>query len=276
MKKVILLATTAIIFGIIGIIALGVLNLGTLIKTVTETVGPKLTKTEVKLDSADVAIMSGEGTLSGFLLGNPSGYTLPSAVECNTVRIRVVKDSLSTDKIIIDEIFVDSPVIGYEKRGKTDNFQTILNNIKQVVAQDQQQESTDSSSETGAEKKIQINNFIVRNGKINLAGDMLELFGNKGTGIALPNIHLKDIGKDKDTTPAEAFSIILGELTGNVTGSVLEVGKELKKVMGKAMEDVSKTLEEATKDPTKLENLGKGLEDATKDLGGTIDGIFNQ
>merc|ERR1711879_773854 len=134
MKKYIFIGVGAVAVGVVVLIALAILNLGSLIKTVTEEYGPQITKTDVRLDSADISILSGSGSLSGFLLGNPKGFTMPSAVECDTIRVKVVKDSLTTDKIIIEEIFIDGPVISYEKKDSTDNFKTIVNNINQPVA----------------------------------------------------------------------------------------------------------------------------------------------
>ena len=170
---------------------------------------------------------------------------MPSAMECDTVRVSVVTDSLTTDTIVIDEIYVDGPVISYEKKGKTDNFQTIVNNIKKTVAGEKKSEKSaepaeEQTSETGSEKKIVINNFIVKNGKINVGGSLLKVFGDKGVGIDMPDIHLKDIGKDKETTPAEAFSQILAEMTGGVSGSVTQFGQELQKELGKAVEGITK------------------------------------
>jgi len=240
MKKYMLIGAGVLIIGIIGLITLAILNLGDIIKTVTEEYGPQITKTEVKLGSADISILSGSGTLEDFLLGNPKGFKMPSAMECDTIRVKVVTGSLTTDKIIIEEIFVDGPVISYEKKGKTDNFQTIVNNIKRTVAgekkQEKKEEKAAEASETGSEKTIQINNFIVKNGKINLGGSLLNAFGDNSMGIDLPDIHIKDIGKDKETSPAEAFAIILGEMTGDVAGTVTQVGKQLQKELGKAVE----------------------------------------
>ncbi|QGY40817.1 hypothetical protein GM415_12005 [Pseudodesulfovibrio cashew] len=252
MKKFILIGGGVVVIGVIAVIVLTILNLGSIIKTATETYGPKITKTEVKLDNADISILSGSGSLDGFLLGNPAGFNMPSAIECDTIRVKVNTDSLTSDKIIIEEIYVDGPVISYEKKGKTDNFQTIVNNIKKTVASDEKAaKKEDTASETGSEKKIQINNFIVKNGKINLGGSLLNAFGDKGVGIDLPDIHLKDIGKEKETSPAEAFAIVLGEMTGDVTGSVTQVGKQLTETLGKAVEGASGAASEAT------EGLGK-------------------
>ncbi|WP_419787545.1 hypothetical protein [Pseudodesulfovibrio sp.] len=243
MKKYVVIGGGVIVVVAIVMIILAVKNLGTIIKTATETYGPKITKTDVKLGSADISILSGSGTLKDFMLGNPKGFTMPEALSCGTIRVKVDTSSLTSDTIVIKEIYVDGPVVSYEQKGSTDNFQTILNNIKKTVASDEK--ATKSSSkeeaktETGAEKKIIIEDFVVKNGKINLGGSLLSAFGDKGMGIDLPDIHLTDIGKDKQTSPAEAFSIILKEMTGDVGGAVTDMGKQLKEQMGKAVDGVT-------------------------------------
>lgn len=241
MKKYIFIGSGVIVVLVIGMIVLALMNLGSIIKTATETYGPKITKTEVKLGSADISILSGSGKLEDFLLGNPKGFTMPNALTCDTIRVKVDTNSLTSDTIVIDEIYINGPVISYEQKGRTDNFKTILANIKKTVASDKKATKTDKaeSSDTGAEKKIVINNFIVKNGKINLGGSLLNAFGDKGMGIDLPDIHIKDIGKDKETTPAEAFAIVLQEMTGDVAGTVTQFGKQLSEQLGKAVEGVS-------------------------------------
>ncbi|MFH1913869.1 MAG: hypothetical protein ABIK45_06315 [Pseudomonadota bacterium] len=253
MKKFLTIGIGVLIIGVIAIIVLAILNLGSIVKTATETYGPRITKTEVRLRSADISILSGSGSLNKFLLGNPEGFTMPSALECETIWVSVVKKSLTTDTIIIEEVIVDGPIISYEKRGNTDNFKTILNNIKQTVASEKNATPAEQEA-TGSEKSIQINNFIVKNGRINLGGSLLEVFGaDKGVGIAMPDIHMKDIGKDKKITPAEAFALVLAEMTSDVTGTVTQFGKQLSETLGKAVDEV-----------------GKG----TESLGSTVKGFF--
>lgn len=256
MKKIILISIGVLITAVIAFIILGAMNLGPIIKKTTETYGPKITKTEVKLGDVGISILSGSIKLEQFLLGNPTGFSAPSALECNTIKVKMDTDSLTKDTIIIEEIYIDGPVISYEKKGSTDNFKTIVNNIKRTVAGEKKEtkkETTGQPTETGSEKKIQINNFIVKNGKINLSGALLKSFGDSGVGMNLPDIHLKDIGKEKKTTPAEAFAIILGAMTKDVGGTVVEIGKTLTQSIGKAVEGVT---------------IG------TESLGSTVKGLF--
>jgi len=253
MKKFLVIGLGVMIAGVIAIIVLAILNLGAIVKTATETYGPRITRTEVRLGSADISILSGSGSLNKFFLGNPEGFAMPSALECDTIWVKVVKESLATDTIVIEEIIVDGPIVSYERRGNTDNFKTILNNIRQTVASEKKAAPADQEA-TGAEKTIRINNFIVKNGRINVGGSLLDAFGaDKGVGIALPDIHMKDIGKDKQTTPAEAFAQVLAEMTGDVAGTVTQLGRQLSETLGKTVE---------------------GAGEGAKSLGSTVKGLF--
>ena len=269
MKKIFVIGTGVVLLGVIAMIVLAVLNLGSIVKTATEEFGPRITKTAVKLDSADISVLSGSGSLNGFLLGNPEGFSMPSALECDTIRVKVNTDSLTTDRIIIEEIFVNGPIVSYEKRGKTDNFKTILANIQKTVAGEKKATPAEGQADqTGAQKTIQINNFIVKNGKINLAGSLLDAFGDGGVGIGLPDIHLKDIGKEKKTSPAEAFALILGEMTGGVTGTVTEVGKQLMQGATDAVKGVTDAASGA------VSGAAKGAAEGAESIGGAVKGLF--
>ena len=265
MKKIFIIGTGVVLAGVIGMIVLAVLNLGTLVKTATEEFGPRITKTDVRLNSADISVLSGSGSLNGFLLGNPQGFTMPSALECDTIRVKVNTDSLTTDRIIIEEIYVNSPIVSYEKKGGTDNFQTILANIQKTVAGEKKAAPADQQAEqTGAQKTIQINNFIVKNGKINLGGPLLNTFGDGGLGIPLPDIHLKDIGKEKQTSPAEAFALILKEMTADVGGTVTQVGKQLMQGVGDAVKGAGSAVQGAA----------EGAAEGAKGVGDAVKGLF--
>jgi len=215
-----------------------------------EEVGPRLTKSEVKLNSADISFLSGSGELDGLLVGNPKGFTAPEAIKVGNIRMTVDKASLATDRIIIREIVIESPEITYEKKGKTDNFKTLIANVNKAVASEKKQSSTKDSNakkDSGAQKKIQIDSLIIKDGKVNLAGGMLEVFGDKGMGIELPTIQLKDIGKKKDTSPAQAFALVLNEMTKGIGSSVGNVAKTLQDTLKKGLESGEGTVDSVTK-----------------------------
>ena len=247
MKKILIIVGVLVVLVIIALTLL-VSNLGPVIKTAVETVGPELTKTKVKLESADVSIFSGTVDLGGFLLGNPAGFTAPTAMTCKSIEVDIDNSSVTTDTIIIKKIEIIAPVITYEKKGSTDNFQTIQQNVQKAVPAGDGSAAKTETADSGQSKKIIIENFIVKDAKINLAGSILStLGGNEGVGIDLPDIHIKDIGKDKDTSPAEAFAQILKEMTSGVGTSVTGFTKEIGAQAQKAVEAVTKQAGDVTK-----------------------------
>jgi len=76
-----------------------------------------------------------------------------------------------------------------------------------------------------------INNVVVKDGKVNL---ILAALGGKEIKAPLPNIHLKDIGKEKGgATPAEAFEKIFSSLYKSISSdSVTKVFNDGLKKLG--------------------------------------------
>ena len=141
------------------------------------------------------------------------------------------------------------PEITYEKVRGTDNFKTILNNVKESIGAGEP--SKTQAEKEGGGKKILIRNFIVKDGKVNMAISML---GGKSIGTPLPDIHLKDVGqKGGGASPAEAFEEIFAALYKKITSPAVTdtLNRELK-ALGTSIEAVS--------------------EDAKKELGTLVEG----
>jgi uncharacterized protein involved in outer membrane biogenesis len=227
MKKWILIGVAAILVIGVIIVVVGLSNIGPMIKTAVNTYGPTITKTDVKLDDVGVSLLSAEAKLKGFLLGNPKGFQSPQAIKVGSISVNVDEKSLTQDTIVIDRIEVIKPEITYEKIKGTDNFQTILANVKKSVgAEGKSAKSKEQGSEGG--KKLVINNFIVKGGQVNLA---MELLGGKVVSSSLPDIHLKDLGKKEGgASPAETFEKIFNALYAKITSPDVTamLGKELK------------------------------------------------
>ena len=266
MKKWFLLGG-AIVMVIIIFLVWGVSNLGPLIKNAVNTYGPKITKTEMRLADVGISIFSGEAKLKEFYLGNPKGFKSPDAIKVGSIYVDLDEGSLTGDTIIIDKIEVVRPEITYEKARGTDNFQTILNNVRKTTGAGEP--SKKEPEKEGGGKKILIRDFIVRDGKVNLAMSMLT---NKSISAPLPDIHLKDVGKKKGgASPAEAFEQVFTALYEKITSrAVAEVLNQGLKALGPSMEAVG----EGAKN-----KMGGVTEGAKKDLEGATDklkGLFGK
>src|SRR6266536_5705462 len=74
------------------------LFLDTAIKKGVETVGPKITKTDVRLNSVTLSLFSGSGKIKGFVLGNPQGFKTPAAISVGVANLSLEPRSIFDQK----------------------------------------------------------------------------------------------------------------------------------------------------------------------------------
>src|SRR5437762_7984223 len=85
-----------------------------IVKREVETIGPRLTKVEVKLTRMNLSLLSGAGSLKGLVVGNPEGFKSPSAIRVEMASVGVEPKSILSDKIIVHSITLQAPEITYE------------------------------------------------------------------------------------------------------------------------------------------------------------------
>ena len=288
MKKLVVIGGLAIIV-IVVFLFVGLSNLGPIIKKAVNTYGPKIMKTEVHLGDVDLSIFSGQAKLKEFSLGNPRGFNTPTAIDVEYIYVDVDEGSLAGDIIVIDKIAVVKPEITYEKILGTDNFRTILDNIKKSVGS--AKPSGKTSEKEGSGKKIMIRDFVLKDGKVNLAMSMLS---GSTISVSLPDIHLADIGKkDQGLLPKVAFEKILTVVYQKITSPAVEDRlndglKKLKSGIEAAGEDAVKELEaaKATADKEvqaagehakdKAREEIKNVEKEVEGLTGKVKGLFGK
>ncbi len=271
MKKI-LIAGGVIIVALIVLIVVALSNLGPMIKTAVNKYGPNITQTEVKLSEVDVSLFSGEATLKNFLLGNPQGFNTPQAMTVKKVHVNVDEDSIFKDPVVIDKIEVLAPHINYELKGKTDNFRSLMNNIKETTgAQKAPAEKKEPAPAEGEKpkKNILIKEFVLKDGQVALAATLIK---DQTVTAAMPDLRLTDIGKKEGgTTPAKAFQQIFDEIYAQIqSGQVQnalnkqlqELGASLDKIKGDARKQVDDTLEKGKKE---LDSTRESVQDSVKD-----------
>src|SRR5262249_32639861 len=114
---------------VLGLVIFVFTGLGAAIKAVVENVGSKATGTSVVLKSADVSITSGEGRLSGLVVGNPKGYGTPSAFELGDIKVTIDTSTVTSDTVVIKEVVIEAPNVTYEVGPGGNNVGVIQNNV---------------------------------------------------------------------------------------------------------------------------------------------------
>lgn len=188
-------------------------------------------------------------------------------MKVGSVDVDVDEGSLTKDTIVINRVEVVAPEITYEKRGKTDNFQAILNNVKKNVPQ--KETAQKETAKEGSGKKLIINDFIVKKGKVNLAVEMPGgVLGDEEIKADLPDIHLKDIGKKEGgASPAavakEIFAALYSQMKSPVVMGALK--EQIKKLGGAPAEAAEKALKGTT---DLVEGTGESVESVTDKVKG--------
>lgn len=261
MKKWFLIGGIVLVVVVTVVLVLGIKNLGTMIKTGVNTYGPKITQTDMSIGDVKVSLLSGEATLQSFLMGNPQGFTSPEVIEEGSIFVNVDEKSITADTLVIDRIEVLKPRITYEKIKGTDNFQTILNNVKELTAKLGSKQPDDKETEkSSGGKKMVIKDFVIKDAEINLVASLL---GSRTISAPMPDIHLKNVGqKEGGSSPAEAFEEIFSQLYAQITSpavtdifnrnlkslgvNIESLGGEVKKQVEAVSPQVEKKLNEVT------------------------------
>ncbi len=217
LKKIIGFAVLAVVAVIAAAFIYLSMNYSSIVKAGVESHGPKFTKTEIALGGVDVSPFAGEISIDEFLVGNPKGFKTSHAFKVRTVKVVVDLGSLTGETIHIKEIVIDAPDIIYELGSGGSNLQTIQKNVAQASGGGGGKGKA-AKSDGGEGPKVVIDNLYIRNVKVALSAGML---GGKLVPVPVPDIHLKDIGKDskdgKGASLGEAAAKVMDEITGSVT-----------------------------------------------------------
>lgn len=228
------------------------------VKKGVETVGPMLTKVEVKLGSANISMLTGSGKLSGLVVGNPEGYKTPSAISVGSASLALKPASLFSDKLVIRSINVQAPEITFETDLKSSNLKKILANLEEATGSSGKEKTpTTPQTEKQANKKLQVDEFVISGAKVQVS--ITGLVGQTAT-VQIPEIRLAELGTGPE-------GITAAELTKRVLKAVLDSSIQ---AAGPAMTDLSKgAAERLTRDLGKdasgsVEKVTKGVGDLFK------------
>ena len=252
MKKLLVrICIVLVILIILGVVAVGVF-LDSAVKRGIETVGPMLTKTEVKLDSVSISLLSGSGKIKGLLVGNPSGFKTPSAIQVGSAALALQPGSVLSDKVIIKSINLQAPEITFETDLRGNNLSSLLSNVQAATGGAEQ---GNSKAANKAQRKLQVDDFLITGAKLHVSVSAL---GGQSATVPLPEIHLSGLGQGPDgITAAELTKVVLQE-----------VEKSAVQVAGSAVTSLGKDATGLTKG---LGNNASGVaEKVTKGLGGLL------
>ena len=183
------------------------------------------------MNEAEVSVTSGHGALRGLSVGNPKGFKTPSAFDLGEISLTFDIGTIRSDPVIIKEIVVSAPQVTYELGPDGSNIDAIKRNVDAYTKAGQATEGTAKKKTNGGPRFV-IENLYVRNGKVDIGSSL----SDKTMSAPLPDIHLTDIGKQKNgATPGEVTDKIIDALGKSVNTTVASVDTSM--VLGEAKKE---------------------------------------
>ena len=241
MKKILLSVLALLVVIVISAVGYLYFSLNTLVKKAVETVGPRITKTDVRLSSANISPFSGSGSLNGFVIGNPEGFGKEPALRFGSIQVQVDKATLLKEVIAVDSVIIRNPDILLEGTLRGNNLGKLLQNIKSSSSKSSEEKTSAKES-----KKFVVKEVVVSGIKLRLAASALDQKVEQT--IPLPEIRLQNIGSDGSGVSASqlATQILTPLLQSAVTEGVNALAKqglrELQKNGGAQIENAVKGL----------------------------------
>jgi uncharacterized protein involved in outer membrane biogenesis len=229
------------------------------VKKGVETVGPKLTKVDVKLDGVHLSLLGGSGKIKGLVMGNPDPYKTPHSISVGTAALSLKPGSLLSDKLVIKSINVEAPEITFEGGLTGNNLSKILANLNEATsgAGGTNVAGATPKEQKKANKKLEVDDFTITGAK--LTANITDL-GGKSLTIPLPTIHLSNLGTGPD-------GITVAELTKQVISAI---EKESIKAVSSSSANIGKAAESLTK------GLGKDTGGAVSNVTQGIGNLFKK
>jgi len=250
MKKLLIAVGVLVLLVVVAVLVVAS-QAGSLIKDGIESYGPEITGTSVTLSGVDVSLLSGNASINNLVIGNPKGFKSREAFRVGEVSVKLDVGSLFSEQIRIEKILIDGAELTYEQLNKTSNIDALKRNVERNTG------ASSGGSDTGdsgaSDVQLVIDDLYINGTQVNASVSVLGKDEQKS--VTIPDIHLKDLGKDGDGSVAAIVDEVVSLVTKAATKAVVnELGKR------KVQEAIDKKKGEA------LQKLDGKLGDKLKDL----------
>lgn len=292
--KIVAVVALLLIVAVVGIVVIALGQVDKIAKMAIERGGTYAMQVDTTVDSVDVNITGGTASMVGLNIANPAGFDTSHFLRMADANASMNIETINSDTIVMPSITLNGIDVILDKGGNPSNYNTILNSLKRFESADQGGGSGTSTPAGEGGKKLIINSLKLQDINIRVANMPGISLAVGDVAVNIPEIELRDVGKDKSMTTAEVINLVvktvlaaaieagggiipgdvLGELGNGLAGlsSLGDLGIEalgdLK--LDEAMSGMQEQVEKAT------ENVQQQLDDVTKDVEKKIDDATNE
>lgn len=242
------------VFGVFFLLVIAVFGvaywqLGAIVKSVVQEVGTRFVGVPVSVDTVLLSPLSGNGSMRGFRVANPSGFSGKHAFEVGQIALGIDAKSLLSDKVIIRRIHLSSIALEYEGNGAQNNLARLQQNIERNTKR-YRDPSSDSKTASSSKRSYLIEDFWIKDVKVT-ARQVLPVMGAKVLELSIPDIRLKNISDSSSEEVTREISrkvaqAVTDAVMKNISGSLQDTAKQLleKAGAGKGKELLEKSLKQ--------------------------------
>ena len=239
MKKVLGYSVAFILVLLLGVYITLQFFLGGIVKSAVNKFGPGITQTKVELQAANISPLSGQGTLNGLTVGNPSGWSPVDAFRLGKIHVDLEPFSLMKDHIVINSLIIEEPEFFYETKIIASNIGDLLNNVEKAMGAGG---AAAPKTKEGKPVKLVVKQLLLKQGKVTIGA------GGQAVTMPLPEIDMKDIGvKEGGITAPQLAAAIMRHITPQIIAASMQALGKTGGTTGAAAVEGAKQIGEAIK-----------------------------
>ena len=168
------------------------LSIDSMVQSSLESTTAEVLNTSVDVEDVSISLLNGVGTITGFTIHNPEGFSEKPAAKMKEISIKMKVSSLLSDTVIVDEVRIQKPELYYEQKATGNNFDALTGSMG----------GSSSSSDTN----LIVDYLLVENGQVTLTADI----GSKNSVMAeFSKIELEGIGRSGNNAMEQTIQQIL-------------------------------------------------------------------
>ena len=214
--KVVLWLLAIVVLLVVGAGVYLVMFSGNLLKDGIETYGPEYLGADVKVNAVELSLTEGSGEVRGLRIGNPQGFAGADAMRLGKIKLVLDTEQSSEQLVVLKQVEIDGAEIAAIAKGKSTNLQQLMDNVVAAAG-------IEDTNDTGPQIKLIIDRLDFTNAKTSVSSDLLG-----DVSVDIPDIHLKDIGRESNgVTAAEAVKQLMEPIYKSVSRAMIAQGLDL-------------------------------------------------
>ncbi len=248
--------TLAILGAVIVILAAGVFyllqNLDSLVEAAIEKYGSQAAGTRVRVQSVDIGLKEGRGSVLGLTVANPEGFSREPIFTLGEITLDLDTSTLASEVPVIEEIRIGASSFRYEVDAQIRSNLDVLKANLQGSSRARKGTPLEKGGKEEKPLRIKVKRLTIASAKGILD---LTLLGGKVEEATLPPLTLTNLGGKEGITPEALGETVLAAMVKNLEQTAARKGAEqaLRGKLGEAGRKVD-------------EKLGEGAGEALKNL----------